>query len=266
MSLSTAGKYIRLTWAITKTSILSEVEFRVSFIMQVVGMIVNDVGLVMLWLIFFARFPAVNGWTLDDTKLIFAITTTNFAIVFILARGAFDLARSIHQGDLDQFLAYPMNVLWHVSVAKTEMSAIGDLLFGVGIFIIAGHPTLERSAMFVIFSTLSAGIMYNFITITQTIGFFVRNFEEAANDLFHALLGFTFYPQTVFTGVLRLVMFTVLPAFFIAAVPVRMVKSFEWELALAALGFWALTFWIAVRFFNYGLKKYESGNLIAVKL
>ena len=76
MFLSTAAKYVKLTWHITKTSILSAMEFRGSFITQVVGMIVNDIGFAVLWLIFFTRFPTVKGWTLDDTKLLFAITTT----------------------------------------------------------------------------------------------------------------------------------------------------------------------------------------------
>jgi ABC-2 type transport system permease protein len=266
MFLSTAAKYIKLTFHITKTSILSAMEFRASFLTQVVGMIVNDIALVSLWLIFFKRFPAVNGWTLDDTKLVFAITTTNFAIVFILGRGAFDLARSIHQGELDHYLAYPMNVLWHVAVSKTEISAIGDLFFGIAIFVLMGHPTFERTVMYVVFSVLSAGIMYNFIVISQTIGFFFRNFEEAAQDMFHALLGFTFYPQTVFNGALKVIMLTVLPAFFIASIPVQMIKAFSWDLALSAFGFWVLTLWIAVSFFNHGLKKYESGNLIGVKM
>jgi ABC-2 type transport system permease protein len=257
-------QYASLTYHITKTSVFAAMEFRASFLTQIVGMVVNDIGLIMLWLIFFAKFPVVKGWTLDDTKLIFAVTTVNFAIVFILARGAFDLSRAIHQGELDYFLSYPKSVLWHLSVSKTEVSAIGDLIFGIVIFFVFAHPTPMRTLLFAIYTTLSAGIMYNFIVITQTLAFFFRNIEEATQDMFHALLGFTFYPQTVFSGGLKVVMMTILPAYFIAGVPVAMVREFNWTVTFEAVGFWLLTLVIAIVFFNYGMKKYESGNLISV--
>jgi ABC-2 type transport system permease protein len=259
------AKYISLTWEMTKSSILSAMEYRVSFLVQVFGMLVNDIALVGLWIIFFQKFPSIHGWGFQDTAMLFAITTVNFAIVMILGRGAFELSKTISRGELDYYLSFPKNVLWHVSVSKTDISAIGDLLFGIAIFFFSGDISLEKTGLFIVVSALTALIFFNFIVITQSITFFVGNFEEAAEQMFHALLGFTLYPQTAFYGALKVIMLTIIPAFFIATLPVQLVQHFNLNLFLGLGTFWVVTTFLAVFLFRTGLRRYESGNLINVK-
>jgi ABC-2 type transport system permease protein len=259
-------KHVRLTLSLTLTNILAAMEYRTSFWIQIVGMLLNDVALVLMWVIFFQRFPSINGWTMQDTIGIWAITTMSFGIVMTVGRGAFEIARGIQQGELDYYLSFPKDVLWHMSVSKTEISAIGDLIFGLGLIVVAGNITFERVVLYLTMSLMSAMICYNFIVVTQSIAFFVSGFEDAAQDFFHALLGFSMYPQTVFSGVLKAIMITVLPAFFAYWVPVRLVRQFDLGLFGWLLLFWALSFVLAVGLFRYGLRRYESGNLIHVKM
>lgn len=266
MSLSMVAKYISLTWEMTKSSILSAMEYRVSFLVQVFGMLVNDIALVAIWLIFFQKFPSINGWQFQDTAMLFALTTVNFAIVMIFARGAFELSKTIARGELDYYLSFPKNVLWHASVSKTDISAIGDLLFGLIIFFFSGDISFEKIGLFAVIGVLTALIFLNFIIITQSITFYVGNFEEAAEQMFHALLGFTLYPQTAFYGALKIIMLTIIPAFFIATLPVQLIQKFNLEFFLILLGFWILTTIIATIIFRRGLRRYESGNLINVKM
>ena len=266
MFLSTVVKYISLTWEMTKLSILSAMEYRVSFFVQVFGMFVNDIAFIVMWLIFFQKFPSINGWQFQDTVMLFALTTVNFAIVMIFARGAFELSRTIARGELDYYLSFPKNVLWHVLVSKTEISAIGDLLFGLIIFFFSGNISLEKIGLFVVIGILTALIFLNFIIITQSITFYVGNFEEAAEQMFHALLGFMLYPQTAFYGALKIVMLTIIPAFFIATLPVQLIQKFNPQLFLILIGFWIFTTIIATVIFKCGLRRYESGNLINVKM
>lgn len=266
MFLSTVAKYISLTWEMTKLSILSAMEYRVSFLTQVFGMLINDIALIVIWLIFFQKFPSINGWQFQDTAMLLALTTVNFAFVMIFARGAFELSKTIARGELDYYLSFPKNVLWHALVSKTSISAIGDLLFGIIIFFFSGNISLEKFILFIVIGFLTALILLNFIVITQSIAFFVGNFEEAAEQMLHALLGFALYPQTVFYGALKIIMFTIIPAFFIATLPVQLLQHFDWKLFLILIGFWILTSLIAVFIFKRGLRRYESGNLINVKM
>ena len=259
-------KLLRLSLFLTRSNILAAMEYRVSFITQVIGMVVNDAAFTVLWYIYFTRFPSVNGWSWHDTALLIAITTLNFSFVFIFCRGAFDLSRTIRHGELDYYLAFPKDVLWHVSFSRTEIDAIGDLIFGIGMFVLFTPVTLERTLLFLAVSSLSAVVMYSFIVLTQTLAFFVSNFEEAARDVFELLLGFSFYPQNVFGGAIRAVMIFVVPAFFTATLPHHVVQHFRWQsLGLLALVSISLL-GVSVLFFRFGLKRYESGNLVGQRI
>jgi len=65
---------------------------------------------------------------------------------------------------------------------------------------------------------------------------------------------------------LKIITLTILPAFFMAILPTQLIAKFSWPLAGVFLGFTALITTFAVWFFNHGLRRYESGNLISVKM
>ena len=76
---------------------------------------------------------------------------------------------------------------------------------------------------------------------------------------------FSTYPTTLFSGMVRVLLFTALPAGFIAYVPVRFLREWQlWQLAvlLGAAGFFTL---LAGLVFQLGLRRYESGNLVAMR-
>ena len=266
MFRSTVAKYFSLSLEIIKTNILTAMEYRTSFLIQVLGMIVNDVALILVWVIFFKQFPEIRGRTFSDTVMLYAITTINFGLVMALFRGSFELARTISRGELDYFLALPKNVLWHVSVSKSEISAIGDTIFGILIFFVSGDITPQKIFLFIFYIIISSVILYSFTVITQSLAFWFGNFEEAAEQIFHTLIGFTLYPQTVFHGLLKIVMLTFIPAFFIATLPVQLIRNFDLALTLVMLVYAIAIFGIAVLIFKAGLKSYESGNLINVRI
>ena len=262
---STAVRYLKLTWELAKINLKVAMEYRISFLIKVFGMVINDVALVVVWVIFFQRFPEINGWRIEDTILLFAIGTTSFGLVMTFGRAIHRISRLISQGELDHFLSFPVNVQWYVSLSEIDVSAIGDLLFGLTIFFFSGNISPEKFIMFSVFSATSAIILYNFSIIVQSMAFFVGNFEDAADQFFHALLGFTLYPQTVFHGALKIIMLTIIPAFFMATLPVQLINDFKWDLFLILILFAVSTSFLSVAIFKKGLKRYESGNLMNVK-
>ena len=81
-----------------------------------------------------------------------------------------------------------------------------------------------------------------------------------------ALFLFALYPTNIYSGVLQVVMFTLIPAGVISYLPVELARQFSWlQLFLlvgSSLGFLALAFFV----FYSGLKKYESGNRFGTRL
>jgi ABC-2 type transport system permease protein len=261
-----ALRRVRLSLHFTKTNILAAMEYRMSFILQVVGMFVNDAAFTVLWYIFFQSFPTVNGWAWQDTAILTATTTMSFGLAFVFARGGTDLAVTVRQGELDYYLAFPADVLWHVSVSKTRIDAFGDLLFGIVMFALFTKVTLASAFAFCFAAICGACVMWSFCVITQSLAFFTANIEDAARDIFELLLTFSFYPQNLYTGGIRVVTIVLIPAFFTATVPHDLIVHFRWELMALLGGAAALMVTIAVIFFRYGLKRYESGNLMTVRV
>ncbi len=257
--------YIKLTFEVVKLNILSNMEYRASFFTQIIGMAINDVCLIFLWVVFFNRFPDLQGWHIQDTLLLFAVGMTNFGVYRIIGGNAEEISRSINRGELDYYMTLPKNILWQISTAKSNISAIGDLLFGLVLFLFLVQ-SWQQFAIYFLVSGLSAMVLYNFVVVLQSMGFFFGNFEETAERVFSILLGLSLYPETTFSGVVKFATFTVIPVFFISWVPVRLIQFFDWHFVIYLFGFWIMSLIIALFVFYRGLKRYESGNLINVRM
>jgi ABC-2 type transport system permease protein len=72
------------------------------------------------------------------------------------------------------------------------------------------------------------------------------------------------YPEALFGGVLRMILFSVLPAGFISYVPVRVIRDGSLialpVMLLAAVGFLAL----GIIVFQRGVRRYASGSRFGV--
>jgi ABC-2 type transport system permease protein len=76
---------------------------------------------------------------------------------------------------------------------------------------------------------------------------------------------FSTYPTTLFNGSVRVLLFTAMPAGFVAYMPVRFLREWQlWQLGslLAAAAFFCL---LAAWVFARGLRRYESGNLVHMR-
>jgi ABC-2 type transport system permease protein len=257
--------YIILTFEVVKLNILSAMEYRVAFLTQVVGMIMNDCCWLYLWYLFFTRFPSINGWGLHDTLILFSFNMANYGLYKIFTDHSSDIAHDVAQGNLDFYMTLPKSVLWQVSTSTTAISALGDFIFGVVLFLLLGFGWVQF-LLYLLLCILTAVIYYNVTVILQSMAFFLGNFEETAERIFNLVMGLTFYPATAFSGVLKFLTFTFLPVFFMVWLPVDIMKLFSWTKVGMVAGFALLTFGLAVWIFNRGLKRYESGNLINVKM
>jgi len=266
MFLKTAAKNLLLTFEIKKVAILSAMEYRISFIFQVVGMMINNTGFVLIWLIYFARFPSLNGWSFHEMALLLAINSISYGLVWIFAYGAVGLSKSVTKGEIDRFLSMPQNTLWQISVSKTEMSAIGDLFFGLIMLFISNYTSWQNILIFLLVIIFSSIVLYSFIISTQSLAFFLGDFEGTSREFINTILGLTMYPQGIYGGALKLLIMTVIPAYFVAALPIQIIRFHDYTLiiylALASFVFFA----IANLIFKAGLKRYESGNQITLNI
>lgn len=231
---------------------------RRGFWFQVSVMIVNDVIWIVFWYLFFDRVGEVRGWDIDDLIILFAILTTSAGVVLGGMANVRRLSALAIDGGLDAVLTLPTATLPHLLVRRVETPSIGDLLFGIVLFVVLGDATPTRVLVFLFGVVCAVMILLGFLVAIGSLGFFVGR-NEGSDLGFHALLLFSSYPVDVFGGAVKVFLYTVVPAGFVTSVPAQLVADPDPAMtaAVAAVAAGVLAFgWFT---FRTGLRRYTSG-------
>jgi ABC-2 type transport system permease protein len=90
--------------------------------------------------------------------------------------------------------------------------------------------------------------------------------NNLTNLAVNAMITFGIYPITLFDNYAKLILFTVIPAAFIGAVPAEFIRAFSWQTLAELLAGAVVFLFIAVSVFRLGLRRYESGSAIQVEV
>lgn len=258
--------HTRFLWDYVKANFLVALEYRATFVMQIFGMMLNDAMWVGFWWIYFTRFQVLQGgWRYEDVLGLWAVTGVAFGICVGFFGNALYMAEIISQGRLDYYLTLPKNVLLHVLVSRMDITGWGDLLFGMGVFALFLSPSPERVALFLALSVCGAVVFLAVNIIWQSLAFWLGNAEGLAAQMWQALITFSTYPSPLFRGLVKAVLFTALPAAFLAHIPVELLRELDplWLAGEIAFAVGSLT--LAIFVFYRGLRRYESGNLMVAR-
>ena len=247
-----------------KIALASAMEYRFNFVLQSTTMILNDAIWILFWWIFFTKFNVVNGWQLKELLMLYAVVTFSFGISGFFLGNRYNIANIIAEGKLDFYLGLPKNELFHMLISKSSAFDFGDILFGFILGIISF--SIWQWPLFLLLVIISSIISISFAVIVGSLAFYWGNAEETAKALNFGLLSFAVYPLPIFQKVVKVLILTIIPAGFIGGIPVELLKNFSWQwLGLSVLI--AIIFsTLAIFIFKRGLKKYESGNLINVRM
>jgi ABC-2 type transport system permease protein len=249
---------VRAVLATARAARAEAVANRGAFWVQVTAMVVNDLAWVAFWFIFFDRVQSVRGWDVDRVMLLFAVACTAAGLVLGLLANARRIGDMATSGGLDAVLTLPVSPLSYVLARRVETTHLGDVAFGVVLFLVAGDPTPERAALFVAGVAAGVVVLAGFLVALGSLAFFTGRGEDADTGL-HAILIFATYPADVFTGAPKAVLYTVVPAAFVAAVPAGLIDDFDMVTALALGGAAALFGVAGWATFTLGLRRYTSG-------
>lgn len=226
--------------------------------LQMTIMIVNDAVWVAFWVLFFRRVGSVRGWDTSRVLLLLAVLTTAGGLVLGFLANARKVGRLAADGDLDAVLSLPVPPLAYLLVRRIDPTNVGDVVFGITLFAFAGSPTLARTAVYIGGVIAGAVLFAGFLVTAGSLTFFVGKGETGDFGL-HAILLLAAYPADIFTGATKVLLYTAVPAAFVAAVPARLIDSFdtgEAALLAGAAGAFALLGWTT---FTLGLRRYTSG-------
>lgn len=252
--------------ALLRTSIRSSVSKRGAFLIELGLMMANNLLFLVLWWLFFRAFDNVNGWGFDEMRLLMAIGLGSYGLMQICFGGLRNLSKVIVQGDLDLFMTQPKPILLHIAGSKSHSKGWGHLLTTL-LLLLCGGIVQPLTLLLVAVGILSGTLVFASINaIAHSLPFFLGSVEGVCKKYCDVLFLFTLYPTNIYSGILQVVMFTLIPAGIISYLPTQLVAHFSWKQLFGLVFATSAFVTSALLFFKSGLKRYESGNRFGIRL
>ena len=252
--------HLAFATALLATNLKASLAQRAAFTMQVLFMILNNVTFFVFWWALMQRVDTIRGWNLADIKVLFGIVAAGFGLAVTLAGGVRHLARFIDEGELDTLLTQPRAVLPYALGLRMQASGVGDVLSGIAFILWSGQVSWRGLPAMAVAVVASAAVFTACGVLFFSLAFWLGRVESFARQLWDLLVTFSLYPEPLFGGLLRVALFTLLPAGFVGYVPLRLVQEPTLARAAALVAVACVYLAVAAAMFQRGLRRYSSGS------
>jgi ABC-2 type transport system permease protein len=254
---------VRFALALVSTSVRAAMAERGAFIMRAALMALNNAIFFTFWVVLLSRVPSVRGYELGDVAVLYGVVAVAHGVAVLVAGGIMYLARVIHDGELDALIAQPKPTLLYAIGLRSQPSGLGDIVSGLAMIGLSGKVTLFAVPLIVGASLAGAVVLVATAVLLHSAAFWLGRTESASRQMYEVILMFSLYPDTLFTGPLRWLLFSIVPAAFVGYLPAQLIRAPSVGTAvLIAAGTLAYAA-IAAFVFDRGLRVYSSGGRFA---
>ena len=259
-------RYFSLWRSFFNNSLTRDLEFKANFLG---GLIVDIIFYGIQFFFFSIIYSYVNAlgvFTREDVMIFLVITfLADTFYMFFFSGNLFNLNRWMVRGDLDYFLLRPVESQFMVSFRYVKSYALVSIVI---LLIMLTTLILDYSKpigilniiTFLISFVMGTILWYGIDFIISSSCFWFKNFS-VSGWLSHEILKFSTRPDSIYTGILRKVLFSMIPMVLIASIPTRTLlygpnyHYLIWQL------FMAMIFLLLTRIiWKRGLLRYESAS------
>ncbi|HEY8945698.1 MAG TPA: ABC-2 family transporter protein [Polyangiaceae bacterium] len=255
---------LRFLVALWSLGLRANLARRAAFAVQIGFMALNNLVFFVFWWLLFERVPNIRGYALGDVALMFGVVASGYGVAVTIAGGLRHLGRIIDEGELDGFMAQPKPTLLYALASRSQPSGAGDVLSGLGMVALSGKVDVAGAAFVLVAIAASATAFVATGTLFYSLAFWFQRTEGVARQLLELVITFALYPERLFGGAVKVLLFTLLPAAFVGYLPVRLAQAPSVATLVVMLaacgGYAALAVWV----FERGLRRYCSGSRFGV--
>lgn len=261
----TARLYGRLIGA----QMRAQLQYRASFMMQVIGQFMVTVVDFISVLLLFHRFPSIDGWSLGEIAFLYGVGAIAFALSD-LAVGDFErLALRIQDGSFDRVLTRPVGAFIQVLAGDFQLRRLGRAAQGVlvlGVSLALIDVAWSPAKLGVLLAAVVAGtvIFSSIFVIGAAISFWTVQQSEVLNVFTYGGSELVSYPITIYSGWLRRFVTFVVPLAFVTYMPALYILDRPDPLGLprvlqvCSLLVAAIFFLMARAVWSLGVRRYQS--------
>lgn len=260
--------YISVGITFIKLSIQSGLEYPVNLIGWIVA---NPIQFIMGFATIkfvVLKFGDLNGWSADQLAFLYGIAVLSHGLSIVLFIQTWRIGRFVINGQFDQFLLRPMNVIFQFLFQDFNLVGVSDLIPGIIIFIY-GSCKIQFQFNFtnnlLLFCTLMGALLIRggIWIICGSLSFWSKTptqFVNLTQELFDRV---TMYPLTMYPKFLQNIFTFIIPLAWISFFPTKQLlnmNSLPINLAIITLGVGITIFFISLNIMKFGLRQYESSG------
>ena len=242
----------------------SQMQHKASFFMLAFGQfLASFTTLLGVWFMF-TRFNKVEGFTLEQTLICFAVVLMSFALAECFGRGFDSFPRMISNGEFDRALARPRSIVFQVLASQVDFSRLGRLAQAVLVFVYAipacgvvwtGDKILTLALMVLCGSV----VFFCLFLLYAAFSFFTIEGLEFMSVFTHGGNEFGRYPFAVYGEHVLRVLTYVVPLALFQYYPLLYLLGRETGALYMLAPLFGLLFAIpAYAFWRFGLRRYKS--------
>lgn len=253
------ASYMRVNWR-------SALEYRTNFVFEGALSIVEVAMYLFYWHLFFEISAGIPGVTYSQMAALVAFNHIIYAGAdTLMGNHVWEAVESIVKGQLDVYLVQPKSALFQLFFSGAQPMRSLQIVVGTAVYFYVVPPSVESIALFVFGFIVGTSIFTSWVIAMHSLTFWLGN-AVVVYRLLSVILHFAKKPANIFSFAVRLVLYTIIPAAYIGTVQAE--QAFNptpaWLLGLTAIALGAPL--VAAAVFRRGLRRYESGNLIGVRL
>ena len=256
---------IKISLLSVKYALMREMLNKTTFITNIVFMVLNNASFIIQWVVLFSLKDNIGGYNFKQVLLLWGVAAATYGFSHFFFKKAYSLSDSINTGKLDSYLVQPKNVLLSAITTDVDPSALGDILYGYIMLFIYGF-TFPRFILYTIFMICGGFILTAISVILSSLSFWFNKSDIIVDIGNNLMVNFATYPDGIFKGVAKMLLFTLIPVGIVNYIPVKLLIEFNISLMLIVIGATILLVLLAFIIFFKGLKRYSSSNLMVARV
>ncbi|MFW5742548.1 MAG: ABC transporter permease [Spirochaetota bacterium] len=260
---------IALYGRLVGVSVRSQLQYKLSFVMQTIGHLLLTGGeFLALWALF-SRFGSMDGWELAQVCVFYGITNVSFAFASAATTGFDHVGELIRLGDFDRILLRPRStvvmLLGHeFTVRRSGRLVQGVAVLGYGLVTSGAIPAVATAALVLWTIAGSVSLFVGLRILQACVAFRTVESIEIMNVFTYGGVTTASYPFSIFVDWFRTLFTFVIPLAAVSYYPGLAVMGLSdplgappwvgWLSPFAGVAFLA----IALAVWRYALRWYSS--------
>jgi ABC-2 type transport system permease protein len=217
-------EYIRLYPKLISAQIRSQMQYRVSFVAEMIGhFLVTALDFVAL-AILLTRFQTIGAWGLAEVALLYGMSAVSLSLSELLVGDFDDFDKLVMRGDFDRVLIRPLAVVFQMMTGAFRLRRIGRMAQGtlalaIALFLL--HPAWTPEKWLFLAVTLAGGAFFfmAIFIVGATTAFWTPQTAELTNIFTYGGNFMTSYPMHIYEEWMREVFTFIIPMAFINYYP-----------------------------------------------